>query len=75
MADAPLVRTHTVAALPVSPDTFGEVARLLRRAGHDDVFTPVDGGILIDMTGFALVEGAAPAEGSTPAGRTPRCSR
>ena len=68
MADAPLnqtpmVRTHTVAALPVSPETFDEVTRLLREAGHDHVFTPVDQGILIDMTGFALVE------------RTPRCSR
>ncbi len=60
MADAPLVPTHTVAALPVSPETFGEVARLLRAAGHDHVFTPVDQGILIDMTGFALVERTLP---------------
>lgn len=60
MADAPLVQTHTVAALEVSPDTFGEVTRLLREAGYDHVFTAVDQGILIDMTGFALIERTAP---------------
>ncbi len=56
MADAPLVPTHTVAALEVSPETFAEVTRLLRAAGYDHVFIPVDRGILIDMTGLALLE-------------------
>ena len=63
MADAPLVRTHTVTALAVSPETFAEITRLLREAGHDHVFHLADQGILIDMTGLALVE------------RTPGCSR
>ncbi len=63
MTDAPLVRTHTVAALEVSAATFAEVTRLLREAGYDHVFSQADQGILIDMTGLALVE------------RTPRCSR
>ena len=73
MAGAPLVPTHTVAALEVSPDTFGEVTRLLRAAGHDHVFTAVDRGILIDMTGFALVERPAP-RGTIPERNTP-CTR
>ncbi len=67
MADTPLVPTHTVAALEVGPDTFAEVTRLLREAGCDHAFTAVDRGILIDMTGFALVERAA-------SGRAP-CTR
>ena len=56
MAEARLVRTHTVAALEVSPETFDEVTRLLREAGYDHVFSQADQGILIDMTGLALVE-------------------
>ena len=60
MAGTPLVRTHTVAALEVSAETFAEVTRLLRAAGHDHPFSQADEGILIDMTGFALVEKAPP---------------
>ena len=43
----------------------------LRAAGYDHVFTPVDQGILIDMTGLALVERMAPCSHSSrqsPAG-------
>ncbi len=56
MADAPLVRTHNVFALEVSPETFAEVTRLLREAGYDNAFSPADHGILIDMTGLGLIE-------------------
>ena len=59
MADAPLVRTHTVAALEVSPETFAEITRLLRAAGYDHAFSSIDQGILIDMTGLGLVERTA----------------
>ena len=58
MASVPLVQTHTVMALEVSPETFSEITRLLREAGYDHVFSEADRGILIDMTGFALVERA-----------------
>ena len=60
MDETPLVRTHTVAALEVSPQTFEEVSRLLREAGYDHVFSQADQGILIDMTGLALVERTMP---------------
>ena len=56
MPERSLVQTHTIAALEVSPATFAEVTRLLRAAGHDHVFSQADEGILIDMTGFGLVE-------------------
>lgn len=59
MADAPLVRTHTVAALEVSPETFAEVTRILREAGYDNAFSQADQGILIDMTGLGLIERTA----------------
>ena len=60
MAGSPLVQTHTVAALEVSPATFAEITSLLRAAGHDHPFSQADEGILIDMTGFALVEETPP---------------
>ena len=56
MASVPLVQTHTVTALEVSPETFNEITRLLREAGYDHAFSQADQGILVDMTGFALVE-------------------
>ena len=60
MAQRSLVQTHTVAALEVSAETFAEVTRLLRAAGYDHVFNQADQGILIDMTGLALVERTMP---------------
>ena len=51
-----LVETHTVAALEVSPETYHEITSLLRAAGYDNVFTSIDCGILIDMTGIGLIE-------------------
>ena len=54
MAEA-LIDTHTVAALPISPEAHAEIAAILRAAGYDHVFTSCDQGVLIDMTGLALI--------------------
>jgi hypothetical protein len=45
--------THTYALLPVSKQTFDEIARKLRDAGYDHAF---DDGV-IDMHGIGLEQG------------------
>ena len=55
-----LVETHTITALEVTSGTYRETANLLRAAGYDNVFTSVDRGVLIDMTGLGLIEACAP---------------
>lgn len=49
--------------MAVSPETYGEIERRLRAAGHEHVFL-ADG--TIDMMGIGLVkEGAREASGAT----------